>query len=101
MIPELTARVGTPLLAAIEHPFGLTFGKPGDVDRQNAVLRGALRLVAEITQPGAVVYLPFAWDSSEKVNTAPPRMPPITRYLARHPWQVPKFLNRDPPEKTD
>ncbi len=100
MIPELTSSAGVPRLAAIEHPFGLTLGLPGDVARQLGVLRGALRALVEISRPGDTVHLPFDWDSNQKLNTDPPVLPPIARYLARHPWQLPKFLNRTPPEKT-
>lgn len=99
MIPELTASTGVPRMAAIEHPFGLTFGLPGDAARQLAVLRGALRALVEISQPGEAVHLPFEWNSNHKLSTHPPELPPISRHLARHPWQLPKFLNRTPPEK--
>ena len=98
MIPELTSSVGSPRVAAIEHPFGLTFGLPGDAACQLAVLRAALRALEEISRPGGVVHLPFEWNPSERVRTHPPEPPPITRYLTRHPWQLPKFMNRTPPE---
>ena len=99
MIPELTASTGIPRLAAIEHPFGLTLGLPDDAARQLAVLRGALRALVEIPLPGEIVHLPFDWDFTLKVNTEPPELPPIARYLTLHPWQLPKFFNRTPPEK--
>jgi D-proline reductase (dithiol) PrdB len=98
MMPELTMSVGVPRIAAIEHPFGLTLGLPGDAARQLAVLRAALRALEEVSQPGTVVHLPFEWNSSEKLNIHPPETPPITRFLRRHPWYVPKFLSRTPPE---
>jgi hypothetical protein len=100
MIPDLTASAGAPRLAAIEHPFGLTLGLPGDTVRQLAVLRGALRALVEISRPGQVVHLPFEWNPNQKLNTQPPETPPIARYLARHPWQLPKFLSRTPPDRT-
>jgi len=68
MMPELTASVGVPRIAAIEHPFGLTLRLPGDVERQIEVLRRTLRALEEISQPG------------------------------RHPWYFPRFLKRNPPE---
>jgi len=98
MMPELTTSVGVPRIAAIEHPFGLTLGLPRDAARQIAVLRAALRALEEVSQPGTVVHLPFEWNSSEKLNTYPPEPPPIARFLRRHPWYVPKFLSRTPPE---
>ena len=80
MMPELTASVGAPRIAAIEHPFGLTLGLPGDAARQLAVLRAALRALEEASEPGTVVHLPFEWNSSEKVITHPPEPPPIARF---------------------
>ncbi len=98
MMPELTASVGVPRIAAIEHPFGLTLGSPGDAPRQLEVLRASLRALEEISQPGGIVHLPFEWNSSVKLNTHAPKPPPIARYLRLHPWHFSKFLNRMPPE---
>ena len=98
MMPELTTSVGVPRIAAIEQPFGLPLGLPQDGVRQLAVLRATLRALEEISHPGTVVHLPFEWDSREKLNMHPPEAPPIARLLRRHPWYVPKFLNRTPPE---
>jgi len=97
MIPELTASAGAPRIAAIEHPFGVTLGRPGDAAGQLAVLRATLRALEAMVQPGEVMHLPFAWTSNEKLELAPPWVPPISRYLARHPWDLPRFLNRTPP----
>lgn len=97
MMPELTASAGAPRIAAIEHPFGLTLGRPGDAAGQLAVLRAALRAMETIAEPGGVVHLPFEWTSKEKLALGPPVAPPITQYLTRHPWALPRFLNRTPP----
>ena len=101
MMPDLTKSAGVPRIAAIEQPFGLTLGLPQDITRQLAVLGATLRALEEISQPGTVVHLPFEWDSREKLNIHPPETPPIARLLRRHPWYVPKFLNRTPPEVSD
>ena len=97
MIPELTASAGAQRIAAIEHPFGVTLGRPGDAGRQLAVLRTTLQVLASIAEPGAVVHVPFEWTSTEKLKFGPPEPPPIARYLVRHPWDLPRFLNRTPP----
>jgi len=97
MIPELTASAGAPRIAAIEHPFGVTMGRPGDAAGQMAVLRAALRAIETMEGPGAVDHLPFKWPSTEKGAFDPPAPPPIARYLVRHPWALPRFLNRTPP----
>jgi len=101
MMPELTKSGGAPRIAAIEQPFGLPLGLPQDAVRQLAVLRATLRALEEISQPSTIVHLPFEWDSREKLNIHPPEAPPIARFLRRHPWYVPKFLNRTPPEVSD
>jgi len=101
MMPELTKSAGVPRMAAIEHPFGLTLGMPHDTVRQLAVLRATLHALEEISQPGAIVHLAFEWDIEEKLNIFPPEAPPLARYLRRHPWHLPKFLNRMPPEVSE
>jgi hypothetical protein len=100
MMPELTASTGTPRIAAIERPFGLTLGLPGDASGQLAVLRAALHALASISEAGAVVDLQFEWSQDAKLNTHPPELPPIVSYLRRHPWALPRFLNRTPPDPT-
>ncbi|MGO9260310.1 MAG: hypothetical protein ACLQU1_28985 [Bryobacteraceae bacterium] len=97
MVPELTASAGAPRIAAIEHPFGMTLGRPGDAAGQLAVLRATLRAMEALAEPGGVVDLPFKWTSTEKLALGPPVAPPIARYLLRHPWDLPRFLNRTPP----
>jgi len=97
MIPELTASAGAPRIAAIEHPFGMTLGRPGDAAGQVAVLRATLRAMEAMAEPVTVVHLPFEWTSAEKLRFGPPELPPIARYLVRHPWALPRFLNRTPP----
>jgi hypothetical protein len=97
MIPDLTASVGAPRIAAIEHPFGVTLGRPGDTSGQRAVLRAALRAMEAMAEPGGVVHLPFEWTAPEAGAFGPPVPPPIARYLVRHPWALLRFLNRTPP----
>lgn len=98
MIPEVTASAGAPRIAAIEHPFGMTVGLPGDAAGQLAVLRAALRAMEAMAEPCGVVHLPFEWTSTENLALGPPVAPPIVRYLMRHPWDLPRFLNRTPPQ---
>lgn len=93
-IPDLTAAVGVPRLAAVEHPFGQIIGRPGDSDTQRAVLQGLLETVPEMQKPGEVKHLPFRWTG--KYSHAPVA-PPIARYLKRHPWHLPKLFAREVP----
>jgi hypothetical protein len=98
-IPELTATARVPRLAAIEHPLGYLLGQPGDAAGQRAVLRATLGALAEMEAPGQVVHLPFEWPASAKrLSARPPKTPPISRYLLRHPWHIPSFFARQVPE---
>jgi hypothetical protein len=79
MIPELTASAGAPRIAAIEHPFGMTLGRPGDAASQLAVLGTAVRALEAMLTPGAIAHLPFDWTSRERSALSIRRPPPPTR----------------------
>ena len=99
-IPDLTAAVGVPRIAAIEQPFGQIVGKPGDKDGQRAVLRGALEAVEEMKVPGSIKHLPFEWSGTAKeARSHLPEPPPIVGYLKRHPWHLPRLLSRNVPRE--
>ena len=95
-IPDLTAAVSVPRIAAIEHPFGQNVGPAGDGETHLAVLRATLRALEEVREPGSVVHLPFEWpESAEAEHPHPP--PPIVGYLLKHPLQVVKLIRRQVP----
>jgi hypothetical protein len=97
-IPDLTSAVGVPRLAAIEYPLGYLLGQPGDRVGQMAVLRATLHALAEMTEPGSVSHLPFEWPASaRRLSARPPKTPPISKYLLRHPWQIPNLFSRQVP----
>ena len=97
-IPDLTGAVGVPRLAAIEHPLGYLLGQPGDRAGQLAVLRATLHALAVMVRPGSVHHLPFEWPSSaRRLRATPPKTPPITKYLLKHPWHIPNLFARNIP----
>ncbi len=97
-IPDLTASIGAPRIAAIEYPFGRTVGQCGDSAGQKAVLRATLEAVVEIDHPGGVRHLPFEWpEPPKRARTHPPQPPPIAQYLRTHPWHLPNLLTRNVP----
>jgi hypothetical protein len=101
-IPDLTAAVSVPRIAAIEHPFGLPFGPPGDRGLQTAVLRSTLQALQDAGEPGAVQHLPYSWSIPEdELQTNPSEPPPITTYLSRRPWLIRKLVKRDIPRVRD
>ena len=76
--------VGMPRVAAIEHPFGRPFGDVGDAETQRAVLRAALAVFAEATQPGFVAHLPFVWhEPPEQTRWHPAEPSPIIALVKR------------------
>jgi hypothetical protein len=98
-IPDLTASVSVPRLAAIEYPLGYTLGRPNDVQDQTAVLRAVLQALEAMETPGEVVHLPFEWSGPEKPK--PPEghePPPIVGHVQRHPLQLRRLLTRDVPQ---
>jgi len=95
-IPDLTASVSVPRIAAIEYPLGRTLGQPCDMDGQMAVLEATLQALEAIRTPGEIVHLPFEWPEPPKaVKNHPAEDPPIARYLARNPWFLPRLLSRN------
>lgn len=98
-VPELTASVSVPRVAAIEYPLGRSFGQPSDSASQMAVLRATLHALETLQTPGGVQNLPFTWpEPPGQVRNLPPQPPPIARYLKRRPWLLPKLLYRNVPE---
>lgn len=97
-IPELSASVSVPRIAAIEYPCGKALGQPGDIQGQTAVLRDTLHALAEIDSPGGIHHLPYEWP--EAIPYEPEiDPPPIVEYIKRHPWDLFKLMSRDVPEK--
>lgn len=100
-IPDLTSAVSVPRLAAIEHPFGQTMGRPGDKDTQRVVLLAALEALGEMRIPGSIKHLPFEWTSTMKEALAqPPVPPPIAGHLKWHPWELSRLMARDVPKRS-
>ena len=97
-VPDLTASVSVPRIAAIEFPLGRTLGQPCDSSGQIAVLEATLGALERIQTPGEIVHLPFEWPESPKeVRNHPPEDPPIARYIARNPWFLPRLFSRNIP----
>jgi len=97
-IPDLTAAVGVPRIAAIEYPFGRIMGQPGDSAGQRAVLQAVLAAVTEMKVPGRIKHLPFEWpETAKETQIHPTEPPPIVGHLIRHIWYLPRLLSRNVP----
>ena len=101
MIPDLTRAVGVPRLVGVGHPMGQPFGRPGDADRQRAILRAMLELLASAPGPGSQVELSFEWpETPAQARRASQDVPrsPIAELLLRKPWLLPNlYSGRIPP----
>ncbi len=75
MIPAFQNVVGIPRLAAIEHPFGRPYGDVDDVETQGAVVRAALDVAVQATEPGHLEHLPFVWPEEPKQTKWHPAEP--------------------------
>jgi len=59
---DLTSLVKPPRTFFVNYPLGHTSGKPFDRENQTAILKEALGKAGEISEPGAIVALPYVWD---------------------------------------
>jgi hypothetical protein len=66
IMPDVTERVGAPRIVAVEFPFGHTLGHAGDRDEQMKVIRDALRVLRDASQPNEVEHLPYEWPDVER-----------------------------------
>jgi D-proline reductase (dithiol) PrdB len=64
-MPFVTEKIGVPRAAAIEFPFGMIWGRPGDGDTHLEILRSMLDALETIDTPGTVIELPFPWPEEE------------------------------------
>jgi len=57
-----------------------------------------LAALEQIQTLGGIIHLPFEWvEVSGEMPGEPPAPPPIVGHILRHPWQLPRLLNRDVP----
>ncbi len=64
-MPWVTEKIGVPRAVAIEFPFGMIYGHPGERDMQLAILNHMLDLAAEATAPGSMVELTYTWPEED------------------------------------
>jgi hypothetical protein len=84
MMPWWAERFGTPRTLGVEFPFGHTLGLAGDRELQLRVIRRALALLRDATQPGTLEHFDEPWpgDTSEWYKRWQPSEPsPIIAFL--------------------
>jgi hypothetical protein len=96
MIPDLTRAAGVPRLVGVSHPMGQPFGRPHDADRQRAVLRAMIELLASASRPDSYVELPFEWpETPAQARNASKDVPPspIVELVLKKPWLLPSLYS--------
>lgn len=98
-MPEVTASVSVPRIVAVEHPFGMLMGQPGDAQNQIALLRAVFASLETMEMPGSIDHVPATVPDSFDLDQAhPPQPPPLTQHLTHHPLQFRNLLKRDIPK---
>ena len=59
---DITRSVRPPRSVFVNFPLGHQTGKPHDPALQRSILIDAFRAAEAITEPGAVITLPYVWD---------------------------------------
>jgi hypothetical protein len=77
-MPFITAKIGVPRAVAVEFPFGMIWGHPGDHAMHERIMRHLLEAAESIEQPGTIVELPYEWPEEDfkKRDWFPEEKPP-------------------------
>lgn len=59
--PEITINLRVPRAAYVRFPTGNPVGQPNMPNQQRTILRGVLKALAAIEEPGTVLELPYRW----------------------------------------
>lgn len=66
MMPFWAERVGTPRALGVEFPFGHTLGIPDDAGQHFRVIRRALQVLGDATEPGTIEHFDEVWEGDER-----------------------------------
>ena len=61
IVRSYSEQVRPPRTVFLRWPYGHPFGEPGNAAQQRTVMREALKALLAITEPGAIVDLPYRW----------------------------------------
>jgi hypothetical protein len=86
MMPYWSERIGVPRTVGLEFPYSHTLGHAGERDEQMAVIRDALRVLRDASEPGTIEHLPYEWPdfppgADWRREWYPETLPPIVRWL--------------------
>ena len=76
-MPYVTGKLGVPRALAVEFPFGMIWGRPGDHETHRLVMRQMLQAAQEITTPGTIAESDLLWpDDLTALRDWFPKEPP-------------------------
>jgi hypothetical protein len=64
-MPFITEKIAVPRAVAVEYPFGMIWGHPGERDMQRDIMLRMLEAVETIEKPGTIIELPFTWPEED------------------------------------
>jgi hypothetical protein len=85
IVREYSEKVRPPRTIFLRWPFGHPFGEPFNVEQQRVVLAEALRALVTISEPGAIINMPYRWRREQYGNKdiagilSNPKRPPERR----------------------
>jgi D-proline reductase (dithiol) PrdB len=65
LVRQITEMVKPSRALYVEHPFGHTFGDLHDCELQRRILLDSLNAAEKITEPGAIIELPYKWTKDD------------------------------------
>jgi hypothetical protein len=65
-MPFVTEKIGVPRAVAVEFPFGMIWGRPGDEETHKKILAPLLDAFETIDKPGTIIELPYTWPEEER-----------------------------------
>jgi hypothetical protein len=64
-MPFITKKIGVPRAVAVEFPFGMIWGHPGEREMHRDVMLQMLEAVETTEKPGTIIELPFTWPDAD------------------------------------
>jgi len=77
-MPFITEKIGVPRAVAVEFPFGMIWGHPGEREMQRDIMLHMLEAVETTEKPGTIIELPYTWPDEDlkKRDWFSPEPPP-------------------------
>ncbi len=77
-MPFITRKTGVPRAVAVEFPFGMIWGLPGDRETHRKIMLHMFEALETVKEPGTIMELPYVWPEElfKKRDWFPAENPP-------------------------